>query len=146
MKRLRKFLQLPSAERRLLVKAALLLGAVRLGLWLLPFRTLRRVLTQLGQGFEGLYKLDQCSEDRLAWGVTKASRYVPKATCLTQALATQVLLARRGQPALLRIGVVKGEEGRLEAHAWLESRGEVVIGGSELERYTQLTALEGEKL
>ena len=146
MKHLHKFLQLPSAERWLLIKAALLLGVVRLGLWLLPFRTLRRVLTQLGQESEGLYKSDQCSEDRLAWGVTKASRYVPKATCLTQALATQVLLARRGQQALLRIGVAKGEQGRLEAHAWLESRGQVVIGGSELERYTRLASLEGEEL
>ncbi len=145
MKHLRRFLQLPSAERRLLVKAALLLGAIRLGLWLLPFRTLRRVITQLSQVSDGLRKTDQRAEERLVWGVTKASQYVPKATCLTQALAAQVLLTRRGHPALLRIGVVKGEEGRLEAHAWLESRGEVVIGGSELERYTRLAALEGDK-
>jgi hypothetical protein len=56
-----------------------------------------------------------------------------------------VLLARRGHPALLRIGVLKGEEGRLEAHAWLESKGRIVIGGSELERFTPLVALEGEE-
>src|SRR5215204_1259008 len=135
MKRLRKFLHLPSGERRLLVKAALLLGAIRLGLWLLPFRTLRRMITQWSQVSGGLRKPDdQYSEERIVWGVTKASQYVPQATCLTQALAAQVLLARRGHPALLRIGFVKGEEDRLEAHAWLESRGEVLIGGSGLER------------
>ena len=61
------------------------------------------------------------------------------------ALDTQVLLSRRGHPTLHHIGVAKGEEGCLEAHAWLESRGKVVIGGSELERYTPLLALEGEK-
>jgi hypothetical protein len=70
---------------------------------------------------------------------------VPAATCLTQALATQVLLDQRGQTARTRIGVVKGEDGQLQAHAWVESEGVVVIGGSESEikQYTPLLALDG---
>ena len=76
-----------------------------------------------------LPKPRQCLEERLGWGMTKASQFVPKTTCLTQALGTQVLLGRRGHLTLIHIGVAKGEEGRLEAHAWLESRGKVVLGG-----------------
>ena len=84
--------------------------------------------------------------DRVVWAVVVASRYVPMSTCLTQALAAQVLLARRGFPAHLHIGVAKkGAEARFEAHAWVESQGKVVIGGSEPGRYTQLLALEGEE-
>ena len=75
-----------------------------------------------------------------------AGRHLPGAgTCLTQALAAEVLLRRQGYPSLLHIGVLRGEEGQLEAHAWLKSGDKVVIGGGELERYTPLALLEGEK-
>jgi hypothetical protein len=55
-----------------------------------------------------------------------------------------VLLARHGHPALVRIGVVRGEGGGVQAHAWVESEGAVVIGGAELDRYTPLAGLEKE--
>ena len=72
-----------------------------------------------------------------------ASRRVPKATCLTQAIALRTLLARDGKESELRIGVAKAEDGRLEAHAWLESDGRIVIGGRESSRFAVLAA--GEK-
>ena len=153
MKRVHKFFRLPATDRSLLVKAAFTVGATRLGLWVLPFRTLRRLLARVTQEPAGLRqacpersrRADRSSLDRITWAVTVASRYVPAATCLTQALATQVLLGRYRYPACLRIGVVKGEGGQFQAHAWVESDGVVVIGGSEpeLERYTPLPALDG---
>ncbi len=145
MKHLRKFLRLPVAERRLLVKAALLLVAIRLGLWLLPFRTLRRLLAR---ATETSVKADKVrpSTDSIIWTVGVASQYMHGfGTCLTQALAAQVLLARRSIPSLLHIGVLRDERGRLQAHAWLESGGKVVIGEHEIERYTPLVALDKEK-
>lgn len=138
MKRLHKFLHLTSGDRRLLVSTALLLAAVRLGLRLLPFRILQRVLNRLASAPAGSLGANRSSVDRLVWAVTVASHYVPKATCLTQALAAQVLLGRRGHLSQLRVGVAKGEEGQLEAHAWLESQGKVIVGGGELTRYTLL--------
>jgi hypothetical protein len=138
MKRLRKFLHLTSGDRRLLVNTALLLGAIRLGLRLLPFRTLQRVLIRLAHAPAGSHGTKQSSVDRLVWAVSVASHYVPKATCLTQALAAQVLLGRRGYLTQLRVGVAKDEEGQLEGHAWLESQGKVIVGGGELTRYTLL--------
>ncbi len=142
-----KFLGLPSAERWLLLKAALLLLGIKLGLWLLPFQTLRRFLDGLAQAPVKPREAKQFSAERIAWAVEVAGRRLPVArTCLTQALAAQVLLARRGHPALLHIGVTRAQEKEeFEAHAWLESRGEVVIGRYKLERYTPLVALEGEK-
>lgn len=144
MKRMRKFLRLSATERRLLVKAALLLWAVKLGLVLLPFRVLRRFLEGLTELPIELRDADRCSTERVIWAVEMAGRLTPPArTCLTQALAAQVLLLRRGRPARLHIGAVKGEEDKFLAHAWVESEGKVVIGGNELERYTLLAALEG---
>lgn len=148
MKRLRKFLHLTSGDRRLLVSAALLLGMIRLGLWLLPFQTLRRLLARMIQTTSVLQDTDQVSVDQVVRAVAVASRYMPGGVkCLARALATQVLLGRRGHRADLRIGVAKGSAGQLEAHAWVESQGRIVIGGlKDLARYTPLPNLEAERL
>lgn len=145
----RKFLKLPPSDKLLLVEAAALVAAVRLGLWLLPFRVMRRVSQGLGtwglglevRGAEsesGAARRSVLAPERIAWAVSVVSHYVPRATCLTQALAAQALCARRGCATQLRIGVARGIGGRLEAHAWLERGGQVLIGGSVHQRYAPL--------
>jgi hypothetical protein len=137
MRRLGKLLRLAPGDRLLLAEAALWVAAVRTGLWLLPSATLRWLLAVPTREPAA----DPTPIERTAWAVRAASRCVPRASCLTQALAAKVLLGRRGHPAELRIGVARGGGGRLEAHAWLEQAGRVVIGGSaDLERYTRLSA------
>lgn len=145
MRRLSKFLRLSTTERRLLIEASLLLGAIGPALRLIPFKTVRRLLDRASRTAAGSRKADPPSAERVVWAVTVASRYVPRAgagTCLTRALAAQTMLAKRGYPALLRIGLARDDERRLQAHAWLESGDKVVIGGSaDLERYTPLPIL-----
>jgi len=73
---------------------------------------------------------------RIAWAVKAASRYVPAANCLPRALATQTMLRQRGYPARIYIGLAKAEAGQLEAHAWVESEGKILMGGlQDLARY-----------
>ena len=129
MQRIRKFLSLTATDQRLFITSALLLGVVRLGLWLLPFRTLQRLLADMTRTPTALQIIDQSSIDRVSWAVTVASRHVPAATCLTQALTTQVLLGRRGCPTTLRIGVTRGERGEFQAHAWVDIRGGLSLEG-----------------
>lgn len=147
MRLLIKLWRLSAADRRLLIEATLLLGMVAPGLRLLPFETVRRLMARAAQTLARSQKSDDDAAKRAVWAVMAASRYVPRAgVCLTQALAAQTMLARRGHPALLRIGVVKDEERRLQAHAWLESGGEVVIGGAaNLERFVPLSTLQGDE-
>ncbi len=146
MKLLRKFLLLPTPDKWLLIKAALLLETIKLGMQLLPFRAWRRLLARAAGATVRLPHEDHASAEKVAWAVETASRHMPgHKTCLTQALATQVLLARRGHPALLHIGVVSGKRGQFQAHAWVESKGKVIIGSSEIERYTPLVVLEWER-
>jgi hypothetical protein len=77
--------------------------------------------------------------DKIIWAVALASRYVPAATCLTQALAGQVLLNQHCAPTVLRIGVMKDQRGEFQAHAWIESQGRVVIGDvPDLASFTEL--------
>jgi len=130
MKRLYKFLSLTPRERVLLINALLLLGAIRLGLKLLPFQTLRRILATMAQPTGTLQAAEKASVDKVAWAVIVASHYIPGARCLAQALATQVLLERRGYPTQLRIGFTRDKGGQMSAHAWVESEGRVAIGGA----------------
>ena len=68
------------------------------------------------------------SVEQIVWAVRVASRYVPKSTCLAQALAVQRFLAGSGHSCLVRIGVAKDPILGFEFHAWVECDGRVVIG------------------
>ena len=85
---------------------------------------------------------ERFSVERLAWAVGIASRFVPKATCLAQALTAQFLLQQAGHQACLHVGVTEAEEGGIKAHAWVENQGRILIGGFDLNKYTRLLALE----
>ena len=126
MQALRKFARASAVERRLILQAFLVVPAVRLGLWLLPFRVVHRLVRD-----RRVSGRTAVSAERIVWAVTAAASRVPRATCLTQALAASVLLPRYGHDATLRVGVAKGEDGRLRAHAWLESGGTTILGEPE---------------
>lgn len=126
MQALRKFARSSAVERRLLLQAFVVVPAVRLGLWLLPFRVVHRLVRD-----RRVSGRTAVPAERIVWAVTAASARVPRATCLTQALAASVLLPRYGHDATLRVGVAKDEDGRLRAHAWLESGGTTILGEPE---------------
>ena len=134
-----KFVRLAPSRRRLVVKASLVVAAYRVALTTVPFRWVRGVAARLAEPAREDAAGARPREE-LTWAVKAASRRVPRATCLTQALALQTLLAQEGYASNLHIGVAKAD-GRFEAHAWLESGGRVVIGGGDVERFTQLASL-----
>ncbi|SRR6266568_1331567 len=143
MTTLRKLLRLSPAELSLVVQAALLLGAIGLGLRLLPFGRLRRLLDRLSRSGDGARPLGQLPAERVAWAIERVSRVVPGTrSCLAQALAAQVLLARRGQEACVRIGVARDTDGPLHAHAWVESEGRIVVGAAGRPGFSPLPRLE----
>jgi len=139
----RSFFLRPPVKRLLLIKALCVLVGVRAGLSLLPFPRFQalfgriRAATGVRRDTEVLPSIAQ-----LVWAVRFASIYVPNPTCLTQALAGQVLLERYGYPTRLLIGVAPDDKGKapFQAHAWLESNGTVVIGESAV-NYVPLTTL-----
>ena len=94
-----KLFRLPRSERRLLVTAALLLAAIKLGLTVLPYQRLRRLVDRLARSAPRRRLAPSASPERIARAVTRASRSVPGATCLPQALAAKVLLDRNPDPS-----------------------------------------------
>ncbi len=140
MSRLGKFIELPGGERSLLIRSHVLLLATRLGLWVLPFRSLRALLVSkrptkpVGETVLPV--------GRIVWAIKTAARYVPACTCLVQALVAERVLTRLGHDAKMHIGVAKDATGSLEAHAWVEGNQGVLIGElPDLDRFAPLTPL-----
>jgi hypothetical protein len=104
---------------------------VRAALSILPFRTVLRMADSLAQGTRRLRGSDP-ERDRMLRSIESAGRrLLPAGPCLSQAIVADMLLRRRGFDSQLRIGVAREESGALRAHAWVESDGEVVMGGEE---------------
>ena len=134
----RRFLTLPMQTRVAFLSALAVVLVVRIGLWALPVRRVRSIGRRLVRHPVGGGVPDQVVADRIAWAVRRAAAFVPRASCLTQALAAELLLARAGHAAEVRLGVAKDEHGKIEAHAWVESSGRVIVGDGDLEHYATL--------
>ncbi|HWK65878.1 MAG TPA: lasso peptide biosynthesis B2 protein [Rhizobiaceae bacterium] len=140
MKALRRFLALNGSEMLFLAGCVATVAAVRLGLTVLSYRRMRAWFPVApAQGVPTAGDLR-----RVAWGVRNAARLVPRASCLTQALAGQFILARQGNSSRVRIGVARDDQGRFLAHAWLVSEDRIVLGGAEqnVRGFTPLTDLD----
>lgn len=117
---------LSGPEMLFLARCLTVVSAVRLALTLSSYNHVRGLVTRLDA------RRDASIADlrRVAWGVAAAARLVPGASCLTQALAGQYLLARQGSASKISIGIEKGTGSELKAHAWLMSGNHIVLGGS----------------
>lgn len=127
-----------AADWRLRCEAVAVLALVRVGLWILPFKTVGRMTAGTTARRDNN---PAGTAQRVSRAIPSSARMIPGASCLTQALAAEVLMRRRGCPCALRLGVARNAAGDLRAHAWLESNGISVVGGG-LSDYTLLPAFE----
>jgi len=111
----------------------------RLGLWVLPLRVMVRGAQRDAENLSKLSGDQEIEAARVFQRVSRVARYVPRATCLTQALAAWWLLRRRGILTRLCLGVQKNGTA-LRSHAWLELPGGVCLGS--MEAYVEITLRE----
>jgi hypothetical protein len=128
--------RLETRDKILFLVAGLLVVTVRVGLWILPFRVLYRISRKLCGAMAPRSRWNTAD---VIWAVRAMSARVPHASCLTQALAAQVLLSWNDQRPDLRIGVARSAAGVFEAHAWVEWQGKILIGGGR--SHSKFTAL-----
>ena len=133
MRNLSRLLSLSGSEMLFLAHCLLVVVAVRLGLTLFSYNHVRRIVTRL----DASRPASIGELRRVAWGVAAAARVVPHASCLTQALSGQYILARQGNASKIRIGIERDTGTQLKAHAWLMSGNHIVLGGS-IDRFTHL--------
>ena len=108
---------------------------IRLKLWLIPFKNIQKINKK-----KIILENGEIPIKKLILTVKSVSNIVPHATCLTQALTAQEILAINGYTSKVKIGVNKDPKGEFEAHAWLEYAEKVVIGES-VKEYVSLTDL-----
>lgn len=121
-----RFFLLSGIEKRLFIKAVFFLIYYRLRLWISPLQDILQGARQ-----EPVLPLLNNSRDiqprRIAELITKASRFVPKSTCFSIALAGKKMFEQNGYPSHLKIGVVKDSRDKLAAHAWLVFEDTVIL-------------------
>ncbi len=142
MTKYEKFSSLSAADRLLLIRAVVLLILIRLSLSIFSFRRVQSLVARLMRSHGRARRFPPV--DRITWAVRAIGRHSPISfTCLPRALATKILLSRAGHDSTLQVGVTRDDAGRLEAHAWVEAAGEVIVGRiPSLGRFTPLARLE----
>ncbi|KUM24802.1 hypothetical protein AU467_29275 [Mesorhizobium loti] len=121
-----RVLSLSGAEMLLLMRCLAAVAGMRLALTFSSYNRIRSLVARLKARDDA----DIADLRRVAWGVAAAARFVPGASCLTQALAGHYLLARQGSASKIRIGIERDTGAELKAHAWLVSGNHIVLGGS----------------
>lgn len=126
LRRWRRFRALERGDQWLIVEAIVVIAAVQAGVRTLQFARLQRLLAAVKRRRAG----SQCPAARIGWAVDAAARLLPGRTCLSDALAADVMLGRRGYQSTLQFGVKKRTDGAIpvEAHAWVECDGSIVAG------------------
>jgi hypothetical protein len=147
VKRIHKFLKLSWRDQLLLIHATFVLATVVLGLRVFPLLILQRPLLKLANWYSRFAWEQRPSAQHIARAMRIASSYVPKAACLPRALATQLLLIQNAHPAKLQIGVTRSEDRKLEAHAWVTSGRDIIIGGvDDINHFVPLSRMKREDI
>ena len=130
MKRLSKLFQLNSIEKILLCQGLFILLLVRLGLLLMSFAKLKQIVDRTPRLIANQQSIIIPSCAQITWAVNVVGNLPPSAKCLARALTAQVLLHCCSYQSTLVIGVTKNQQGDLNAHAWVEKDGKIIMGGS----------------
>jgi hypothetical protein len=114
-------------DRGLLVETLAIVSALPL---VLRVVRVQRLTGTLGQSLDGHRsaggRVDEPRARRIARIVAMASRHTPTSnTCLHRSLTLWWVLGRRGLDSHLKMGA-RLNEGRLDAHAWVEHSGVVI--------------------
>lgn len=118
--------------------AIVVVAAVRIALFVFPSGVIVRRVRRLATRKSKVTSI-RATPAMLMWAVRTASRYIPRASCLTQAVAGLLLLHSHGHTANLCIGVANTKGGGFRAHAWLERKGVVILGG-DVSGFTRMPA------
>ncbi|CEA12627.1 lasso peptide biosynthesis B2 protein [Methanobacterium formicicum] len=130
------FIKLPSRDKLVALESLFWVIRIRITLWLFPFPSVQRKVQKRASKYHPTTE-HVVSMARLRTMIMVSSRYIPRATCLVQALAGYILFSKYGYQPSIKIGV-STLNGEFEAHAWLEQGDLVVLGESEKEFKTIL--------
>ncbi len=123
------FVKLSSRDKVVALESLYWVLLIRIMVWIFPFLSVQNMVQKIACHYDSNNK-HAIILSRIRIMITVAAKYVPRATCLVQALAGYILFSKYGYTTSIKIGVLT-ENGEFEAHAWLEQDGHVVLGESE---------------
>ena len=129
MNKIKSFLNLPFNKKELFIKTLILMFFIRICLTVIQFSKFNNISKKISKPHVTNENIND-----IIWSVNTVSLYVPKSTCLIQAITAQILLSRNNHPSKLKIGVKKKTD--FEAHAWLEIDNIIVLGETDEEFIT----------
>jgi hypothetical protein len=140
--KLRTLLSFSARDWILLAQAWSLLLVLDIGLRVLPFRKVQGWIKSPDQKEISTVKAARIIQRSSDFVDLAARHHLYPMTCLRRSLALQWLLSRSGLDTSLQFGV-RRENGKLQAHAWLEHQGQVIDKTPiPIEQYANLKAKE----
>lgn len=125
LKRFEKFSQLHWLQKIIYLKVFLVILIIKISLGILSFPNFKKLYSLLSKTYkQKTYHPEYIQTLVLA---IKACSPSLTATCLPQALALKFFL-RKSPLYILKIGVQKDVNNKFEAHAWIETNGEIILG------------------
>ena len=126
----RRFMKLPSLQRKLVFRAMAFLPLTQAGLHVMGFRRWKELIEHFSPPVAQRRTLEPTDQhemaERISRAVRSAERHGPGTpNCLERSLTLWWLLRREGIEGELHIGARKSES-RFEAHAWVQLRGVVL--------------------
>lgn len=129
LRKLHTFRSQSRQQRALIAEAMLFTWLARLAVRLIPFSRIVRWIEHNASSHQSAKTPEPALIYSLRRAVKTASRNALwKSVCMQQSLAMYTMLSRRGYGSTLRMGAKINPQGKIEAHAWLESDGEVILG------------------
>jgi hypothetical protein len=131
-------------HRLRVIEAIALLTAARVALLVLPFAWIAGAAGRVDGG-HAQDRPQRATTDPVSLEVRGALRSAVRrlpwhTTCLARAIAGRMMLARRGTPSTLVLGVASNGD-TFAAHAWLMAADGCVCGGREARRFRPLAAI-----
>ena len=140
IRRLGKLYRFTWQERCILMETFFFLGFSRFLVIMLPFKKVAPHLGVInGSQSKNLSEAELVVVQQITRWVRFTARHTPfTSNCFNKALAVHFMLRRRGLSSTLYLGVARDGE-KMEAHAWLRSGDQIVTGGTEQERFTEVS-------
>jgi len=135
----RKFRMRPREDRKLILRAAVILPLTEIGLRLFGFRRWKELIEKFSLSMRSSPLLSVDEERVAALRALRAVRSIElhgptNPNCLERSMALWWILRRGGIDGELCIGARK-DGGRFEAHAWVELGGEVLNDSAEVHQH-----------
>lgn len=135
--RLTRFHRLSLKMKLLCVIAYFLMGIIRLGIIVFPFKYIAPILGEKNKS--SLAEVERSvlvHASKISFAVETMSRFTPwESKCLVRAITAQLLLRVVRTPSTLYLGMSRDSSNKLIAHAWLRCGEFIMTGASESKNF-----------